>query len=335
MADCRFGEDVVARALGELEPARAAQVERHLGACARCRALAADLERMRASLGDGDGPARGRGTRPRRVARLGLAAAAIVGIVAWSGVWNGTWDGPWGATGPAIGESVGPPDGGSLAPERVAAADWLVEHLAADGTWASRGPALEDVSLHALGLLALATVEAEAPDPDRREALRSGASWLVGRQHGDGSFGVVAAASTFAQPLATLALVESWSATGEPTLRGPAERGLAQLRERLDAWTRTRVDVPGPTAWAAWGLQALERGHALGLLADPSPPTFALRELPAPAITTDAGDAAVRPDAARAVALGLGRRTHPQLADPVYEATVEILGDREDGAGRE
>lgn len=302
MSDCRFAEDVVARALGELEPARAGEVARHLEACAACRALDGDLLRMKRTL------AARTGRRARGFARIaaGLAVGALVAVV-------------W-----AFGRGAPAPDsaGGTA---RMEAAAWLVEQLAPEGTWAPSGPALEHVSRHALGLLALATVEAEAPDADREEALRRGAAWLVARQDAAGDFDADARSATFAQPLATLALAECWAATGDDSLRAPAARALARLDARLVGWTRTRADVPGPAAWAAWGIQALERGRALGLLEAPSPPTLALRELPAPAIATRAGNAGARPGAVRAVALGLDRRTHPQLSDPVYGATVAIL----------
>jgi len=274
--DCLSPADRTAFALGELDDLEHAVVARHLLRCARCRvdvdAAASIAARLSAFGRGGDWEAdvgaalaaeRGRLRVRRRAALVGFASAAaaatLVGAL-WLGGTTPTRQ-PLGSDAGPVAESTTPPPPLGTSVERAQ----LLAAQSSDGRFSaapSIGGARHDEATTALAVLALLREDGGVPkDAAAARAVAAAVRWLRVRQSPSGRFGPESTSDPRDQALATAALLEVGSATGDAVVRAAAERGVRALRRDVgtagaDAWvthvmTRARDLATGHASDAA------------------------------------------------------------------------------------
>ncbi len=173
--------------------------------------------------------------------------------------------------------------GGSDRSEAAVAAglEWIVRHQAPDGHWSLNGFAADahcdctgpgtrnDTAGTAFGLLPL--VGAGITHRDRNSpyagSVERGLTYLVKRQTQAGDF----RDGMYAQGLATMALCEAYGRTGDPALKGPAQRAVdyvVDAQHEAGGW-RYVPKSPGDTSVTGWQVQALARADLAGLRVPP------------------------------------------------------------------
>jgi hypothetical protein len=207
---------------------------------------------------------------------------------------GGLVEGRGGGSGSGIGHR-GPPDARVRGPV-ADALDWLAAHQARDGHWSCAGfdeqcgtlgsdticdgtgnPAF-DVGVSSLALLAFLGAGQTDRRGEHAATVRDGLRFLVNVQQPDGNFGSPdAAQSTYDHVLATLALVEAWSLSGNAVrFRAPAERGLAHLaslRNPGAGWRYRRfhpemTTTPNDMSVTGWAILTLTMAKKYGLRID-------------------------------------------------------------------
>ncbi len=160
--------------------------------------------------------------------------------------------------------------GGNAKSEAAVAAGllWLVNQQAEDGHWslAAAGGQRNDVAGTAFGLLPL--LGAGHTHKDEKgpfaESIRRGLDYLIAGQQKDGDLG---GGSLYGHALASRAVFQAYTLTGDPKLAAPARAALDFiLRAQHDAggW-RYQPRTPGDLSVTAWQVAALHDARAAGL----------------------------------------------------------------------
>lgn len=176
--------------------------------------------------------------------------------------------------------------GGNSASEAAVARGqrWLADHQARDGHWSLDGfhqhapggtctcrPGTRrnnDIAATALGLLPFLGAGETHRNPKGvyRKNVDLGLKYLISRQNSSGYFG----GSMYAHGLATIALCEAYALTGDPQLKGPAQRALTFIRQAQSengGW-RYEPRQGGDTSVVGWQVMALKSGQMAGLEVD-------------------------------------------------------------------
>jgi len=297
---------------------------------------------------------RRRATLRPRLALAGLAAVALFTLTLHVSLQPPTGGLPV-TTGPAV---ATPPAVAAAAPAPAGAAHWLASTLRPDGrfdTGRLEVPSADEVGLHALALLALASADVPAERaPETSAAALRAARWLLDQQDDDGSIGAPVGAG-FDHALGTVALLEAGVLTGDAAVREGADRAVALIAQRQAQDGGWQPRAPGRAgaspAQTAWTLAALLRAQQLGatelqpaiargqarLVADLGSSGLAA----ASSGLAAGGDRAAGRDglatagaltpadldlsAVRAVALGASRPHGPTPAGGLYAASIAVL----------
>ncbi len=167
-------------------------------------------------------------------------------------------------------------------PDPIAAAHtWLATHQAPDGRWSSSrmkcscaprcepGAAGLDVGVTGLALLALLDGGNTPTAGPHADAVAKGLGFLMKAQSEDGFFQPAGArGATFAQPIAELAVLEAWGATGDEKFAAAAERGLAAIYKCQNpylAWRYGVRDGDNDTAVTVWMTLAISTAARMDL----------------------------------------------------------------------
>jgi len=154
---------------------------------------------------------------------------------------------------------------------------WLVRHQAPDGRWSyhefdqhgqcncsDRGQRKDDCSAPGLVLVALLSAgEIHNGNSIYSKNVEKGLKALIVRQGADGRF----EGGGTSQGLATLALCRAYAKTGDPTLKGPAQRAVDNIVSSQDAsggWRERPGDAPRLRA-TFWQALAVQEGQQAGL----------------------------------------------------------------------
>jgi hypothetical protein len=174
--------------------------------------------------------------------------------------------------------------GGSDRSESAVAAglDWVARHQAEDGHWSlgafpadahcnCTGPGTANntagTAFGLLPLLGAGMTHRDWASPYAKHVER-GLAYLRKRQTAAGDFGD----GMYAQGLATMALCDAYALTGDPDLKGPAQRAvdyLVDAQHEAGGW-RYVPKSPGDTSVTAWQVQALVRADLAGLRVPPT-----------------------------------------------------------------
>jgi len=180
--------------------------------------------------------------------------------------------------------------GGSAATEAAvrAALDWLARHQSADGGWKCEGFAdlctgakcegaggwAYEVGVTGLALLAYLGA-GHLPDPLPPDqggtvfglVVKRGLDGLMARQKADGSF-AASPKPLYDHAIATLALVEAYGMTGEPTIQDAAQSAvdyLQQAKNPYKAWRYTSKCGANDSSITGWCVAALCAAEQAGL----------------------------------------------------------------------
>lgn len=193
----------------------------------------------------------------------------------------------WDANRQAIARSRG----GSLDAERSvqAALQWIAFAQSSDGRWdasnfGSGKPTYEgghdrqgaglhaDTGITGLALLAFLGAGHTQNEGAYAENIRNGINFLLREQRRRRDGAIVGDASAFAamycHGIATLALSEAWSLTGDPQLTEPVKRAISftisSQNRRTGGW-RYQPQQHGDTSQLGWQLMAMTSAHYAGL----------------------------------------------------------------------
>ena len=288
---CARSQELPALLLGELDAARAAEVERHIAECASCAAqreqFSCVLFRLRAPAGVPPVrdlapdvlarlPVAEAAWRRRsfwlRAAALLLATLGLGSAIFWHHHRLASFD--LASTVPPSAINHEPSTMSSLPADRTQAIAhaiaWLERTQEADGHWDTArwgAQRMYGVGLTSLALLAL-SVEGAAVTPQHRAALVRGMDWLIAQQDAHGQFGPDGSAAMYNHGLATLALLEGVALTSNTANRAAAALALARITRAQNAsggWGYSRGPAGNVnTSITVWQLQALLRADALG-----------------------------------------------------------------------
>lgn len=269
LSRCVPGADLTAYAHGELPDWRRAEISRHLLRCAACRADAeadkALLSRLRSFGAAGEdwraevaaaGAEVAAGRRARwRAAVVGALAAASV-LVTLSLLRPGGSGSPEndGASALATDQLTFPDIGFTALPTDEAT---LLAAQSMDGYWEAGG-GWRDEAATGLAVAALAARRGKALGDDTvAQAVIAGADWLLERLRKDGRLGGEGPEGAAAHAVATLALLEVYSANGDRALRPDLDVLVRALE------SAGRPDLAGQSA-ILWARRALGRAKDLG-----------------------------------------------------------------------
>ena len=153
---------------------------------------------------------------------------------------------------------------------------WLAAQQKADGSWGKDGSGAtagkaNGVSMTALALLPfLARGETHVGSQDNNiytKQVERGIRFLIAKQKGDGD--LRNGGDMYTHALATMALCEALTMTGDPVLRGPAARAVEFLIKAQDpkggGW-RYAPKQAGDLSVCSWCLMALKSGQMAGIV---------------------------------------------------------------------
>lgn len=182
--------------------------------------------------------------------------------------------------------------GGNTESEAAVAAGqkWLVLHQSTDGHWSldsfdqhqggrcnctGFGVAGTEIGATALGLLPLLGAGETHRNP--RAAYRSNVDralrYLMTKQAKDGNYG----GNMYSHGLATIAVCEAFAMTGDPALKGSAQRAVSYIRQAQasDGGWRYSPKEAGDLSVTGWQIMALKSAQMAGLEVDDARnPTF-------------------------------------------------------------
>jgi hypothetical protein len=187
----------------------------------------------------------------------------------------------------------GPGPGGRTGDKALQAAlGWLAAHQARDGSWDADG--FSDrcgavgagtcdgagEPLHDVGVTGLALLAFLGDGHTTREGLHSasvtrGVRWIVGEQNPDtGLIGHdVGHAYVYDHAIATLALAEAYTFSGNPLLKRPLELAVRWIEHARNPYGAWRYDVPptgdSDTSVTGWMVFALTAARDAGIVVDP------------------------------------------------------------------
>lgn len=187
--------------------------------------------------------------------------------------------------------------GGNEASEAAVARGlkWISVHQAPDGHWSldgftqhgrcrcrNEGSTTNDIAATAFGLLPLLGAGETHKNPKGiySKNVERGLKYLISKQNQEGTFtGTMSGNSAmYAHGLATIALCEAYGLTGDPLLRGPAQRAINYIRsaQAENGGWRYSPRQAGDTSVVGWQVMALKSGQMGGLEVDDAKnPTFA------------------------------------------------------------
>jgi hypothetical protein len=162
----------------------------------------------------------------------------------------------------------------------AAGLEWLVKHQARDGSWSVKnfnkrpgckcggnGSMDNDIAATAFGLLPLLaagnTHRADKESPYAKQ-VDAGLKYLLLNQNGEGEFHP----NMYAQGLATMAVCEAYGMTGDPKLKGAAEKGIEYIVSAQSAeggWRYAQKSRGYDTSVGGWQVMALKSGEMAGL----------------------------------------------------------------------
>ncbi|MFO0952246.1 MAG: prenyltransferase/squalene oxidase repeat-containing protein [Isosphaeraceae bacterium] len=177
-------------------------------------------------------------------------------------------------------------EGGSVESEKAVEAGlaWIVRHQRADGSWSldyheqcvgggcpSESPLESDTAATGLALLPLLGAGHTHTEKSRYQGnVRRGLEWLVASQQPTGEMfvGGTVIARMYTHAIATMALCEAYGLSGDPKLRGPAQRAIDFITESQNPETGGWRYVPGQsgdTSVFGWQMFALRSARLSGL----------------------------------------------------------------------
>lgn len=300
---CPFSPDVVAWLQDEMASDRKSEFERHLPACAACRAEAeanrAILQRLRSigvrtvsrDLSDeilGKIPpeawftARVHREWEPRVLHLhpfvlwATAAAACLAIAAagWT-LYQRVFAERAAAKPPETLAGRTPPapekEPCPYATEAEQAVAWLCRTQEGNGSWdAAKWGAKKqfEPAVTALGLLAMLGDEENGPNPARDAARKAAIRYLLDQQNEAGHIGPVFDAAPYNHGIATVALLKAYEHGRNPALKTALDRALAAIVGRQTpegGWGYMQTSDTTPNLpLSAWQIQALRLAESLG-----------------------------------------------------------------------
>ena len=164
-----------------------------------------------------------------------------------------------------------------------AALVWLANHQDYDGHWGlqhyadrckdksctGQGELSADAGATAMGLLPfLAAGQTHKSDCTYRDHVRKALRWLIAHQQSDGNLAKGAAQMMYSHGLATIALCEAYSLTGDRHV-GVAAQGavnfILNAQNAADGGWRYNPKDPGDTSVVGWQLMALKSAQMAGL----------------------------------------------------------------------
>ena len=149
--------------------------------------------------------------------------------------------------------------------------DWLLAQQADAGGWDAKS--LEGNPAYSPALNGLAILALTKAAPNRvtsQHVIHQAAMTVLKSQRENGQIGASFGGTMYNQAIASLALLEVYSITGEQELREPITKALAfmhtaQTKEGGWGYTGQYLQTPN-TSITAWQLQAMMRADTLGLL---------------------------------------------------------------------
>ena len=176
--------------------------------------------------------------------------------------------------------------GGNAASEAAVASGliWIVRHQAYDGHWSLNhfdqaghcncgGHGVNnDIAGTAFGLLPLLAAGQDHTKGGQKGAIYAknverGLKYLLLKQNQEGDF-AGGQYEMYAHSLATIAVCEAYGMSGNPMLRGPAQRSvnfIAKAQSGQGGWTYTAPCNGVDTSVGGWALMALKSGQLAGL----------------------------------------------------------------------
>jgi hypothetical protein len=204
-------------------------------------------------------------------------------------VWSGRVLGGGGPGGGGSGRNgTGGPGGrppSSVTKVTLEALQWLARHQSEDGRWdcdgfdanckknrcSGKGEATYDVGVTGLALLCFlgaGYTQQTGPTAFRR-VVRNGVKFLAAAQDEEGVFGGRSCQHyQYNHACAALAMAEAFGMTGAPTLKAPAQRGVAWIlrsRNPYRAWRYESADGDNDTSVTGWMTMALKSAAMAGL----------------------------------------------------------------------
>jgi anti-sigma factor RsiW len=290
---CVWAEEIPALLLGELDAARAAEVERHIAGCAACAAQREQFSRVLFRLRTPATVPPVRDLVPDVLARLPnteaawrqrsfwFRAAALLLVTVGVGsalLWNqhrfSSFD--LASSVPSSASNQDTATISSVPGDRTtaiaSALAWLERTQEADGHWDTArwgAQRMYAVGLTSLALLALSADGAAASVP-QRSAMARGVDWLIAQQDNRGQFGPDGSAAMYNHSMATLALLEGVAVGTNAAHRAACQRALACItsaQRPSGGWGYSRGPADNVnTSITVWQLQALLRAEALGFV---------------------------------------------------------------------
>lgn len=165
--------------------------------------------------------------------------------------------------------------GNALTEAAVALAlKWLAKQQLQDGSWSLKGPYKDGVGIEntcaatAMAMLAFQGAGHVHNKPNQyKDVVAKGLKYLVKMQADDGSFFTESSHHRFyTQGQCTIALCELYAMTGDPDVKGPAEKAVAfcvASQSSLGGWRYNERDDDNDvsvTGWILMGLQSAKMG---------------------------------------------------------------------------
>ncbi len=168
---------------------------------------------------------------------------------------------------------------------------WIARHQNANGSWSlhnfSKSPQCRgrckgeanlesDTAATAMALLPMLGAGQTHLQGQYADAVFDGLKWLIDQQRSDGDLRGRGGGRMYAHGQAAIVLCEAYGLTGDPQLRGPAQKALDFIvwtQHELGGW-RYQPGQPADTSVVGWQLMALRSGQMAKLSI--SSPTFEL-----------------------------------------------------------
>jgi hypothetical protein len=165
--------------------------------------------------------------------------------------------------------------------------EFLARHRSADGSWSlnqfgagrrgyesEQATIVSDTAATGLALLSFLGAGYDHYDDQYKDTVRAGLEYLIQHQKPSGDLYVAAdresnrSARLYSHGIATIALSEAYGMTGDPNLRGPAQKAIdfivAAQQPELGGW-RYQPRQSADTSVSGWQVMALKSGELAGL----------------------------------------------------------------------
>lgn len=154
---------------------------------------------------------------------------------------------------------------------------WLAARQGPGGSWAFAGPALgadagtatSEAAATGIALLPFLGAGNTHQSGKHKETVSRALRWLMDKQQPDGTWPAPNdPRPMYGHGMASIALVEAYGMTQDPSLRGPAQRALEYIvkaqHEATGGW-RYKPNMPADTSVVGWQLMALKSSEMAGL----------------------------------------------------------------------